>query len=107
MTLFAVNAAAVAIGLVFLAAIVAVVAGYLVHMRMLRRQIARALRERASRLAASCQASTQAPSEPVAEPGLPVLDVVTVQSLRRAQAPTYGTSAAVQPRPAVVASHSR
>jgi len=57
MTLLSVETAPIVIGLVLLAAVAAVVVGYVVHMRVLRAQVDRALRERSMRYAASCPSS--------------------------------------------------
>jgi len=106
-TLFAVSFAAVGIGLVFLAAIVAVAVGYVVHMRLLRQQIARAQGERRLALAASSQPASQVPVE-APQPAVPVLDFVTVARLWAAQAqPEQGTARAAEQEPAVAASSGR
>lgn len=107
MTLFAVSFAAVGIGLVFLAAIVAVAVGYVMHTRLLAQQIARVQSERRLTLAASCQPASQVPVE-APQPAVPVLDFVTVARLRAAEArPEQGTARAAEQEPAVAASSGR
>ena len=108
MTLFAANIAAIGIGLVFLAAIVAVAAGYLLHMRLLGSQVARAQHERMLALAASRQISGQAPVASAPQPAMPVIDSATAERLRTAEArPQRRTSSAADRTPAVAASPGR
>ncbi len=108
MTLFAANIAAIGIGLVFLAAIVAVAAGYLLHMRLLGGQVVRAQRERVLTLAASRQTSGQAPAASAPQPVMPVIDSATAGRLRTAEArPQRRTSSTADRTPAVAASPGR
>ena len=108
MTLFAANIAAIGIGLVFLAAIVAVAAGYLLHMRLLGSQVARAQRERTLALAASRQTSGLAPAVSAPQLAMPVIDSATAGRLRTAEArPQRRTSGAADRTPAVAASPGR
>ncbi len=108
MTLFAANVAAIGIGLVFLAAIVAVAAGYLLHMRLLGSQVVRAQQERALTLGASHQTSSQASFASAPQPAMPVIDSASVKRLRTAEArPGRRTSGAAERTPAVAASSAR
>lgn len=107
-TLFAANVAAIGIGLVFLAAIVAVAAGYLLHMRLLGSQVVRAQQERALTLGASHQTSSQASFASAPQPAMPVIDSASVKRLRTAEArPGRRTSGAAERTPAVAASSAR
>ena len=112
MTLFAVNVAAIGIGLGFLAAIVAVAAGYLLHTRLLDNQVLRARRERALALAASRQTSGQAPAASPPQPAMPVIDSATAGRLRTVEARPQRRSSGAADRtpartPAVAASPGR
>ena len=107
--MFAANVAAIGIGLVFLAAIVAVAAGYLLHMRLLGSQVVRAQQqERALTLGASHQTSSQASFASAPQPAMPVIDSASVKRLRTAEArPGRRTSGAAERTPAVAASSAR